>query len=178
MGRISLHWARGLAMVAGLAALTAFDSTAQAGGYEDLQRCSKMAERINASSAIEVCTAAIQSGELTQANTAIGYYNRGNAYRRLGQYEDAVRDFSKAIELWPDLDHAWNNRGGAYARLCKADLALADFEKAMELNPDWVARYQEALDNAGVKVGSVDGKYGPQTRGALLSLIEAQCERQ
>ena len=44
-------------------------------------------------------------------------YNRGNAYRHLHQYDKAIADYSKAIELSPDDADAWTNRGLAYAGL-------------------------------------------------------------
>ena len=53
---------------------------------------------------------------------------------------------------------------------------MADFKEAMALDPEWVKRYQEALQRAGVDVGVIDGKYGPKTESALLELIRGQCE--
>jgi tetratricopeptide (TPR) repeat protein len=32
-------------------------------------------------------------------NKAIAYYNRGNAYKDLKQYDKAINDYNKAIEL-------------------------------------------------------------------------------
>lgn len=169
------RWSVALAAAATLA--FGMTSPAAADAIEDLKRCAAMNEPAQADDAIGYCTAAIDAGELGTRNLATAHYNRGNAHRRLGNYSAAAADFTKAIEIWPELDQAWNNRGGVYARLCRTDAALADFEKAMELDPEWVKRYQAALKRAGVDVGLVDGKYGPKTRTALISLIEAQCRR-
>jgi tetratricopeptide (TPR) repeat protein len=42
---------------------------------------------------------------------AVAYNNRGGALLNEKRYEDAIRDFSKAIELRPDFYDAYNNRG-------------------------------------------------------------------
>jgi Flp pilus assembly protein TadD len=49
----------------------------------------------------------------------------------LEQYERAIRDYSKAIELDPDYVNAHNNRGFAYQALGKT--VEADFKKYEEL---------------------------------------------
>jgi Flp pilus assembly protein TadD len=40
--------------------------------------------------------------------------NRGNAHKGKGEYEQAIADYSKAIELAPKDADAYNNRGYAY----------------------------------------------------------------
>lgn len=156
-------------------AAVAVSDDARASGYEDLQRCAELTARDDAASGVALCTAAIESDELETQNLAIAHYNRGNAFRRLGEYERAARDYTAAIEIWPELDQAWNNRGGVLARLCRTEEALADFRQAMEIDPEWVRRYQQHLRDNGVDVGIVDGAYGPRTESGLRDLIEAQC---
>jgi tetratricopeptide (TPR) repeat protein len=51
----------------------------------------------------------------------------------LEQYERAIRDYSKAIELDPDYALAYNNREFAYQALGKTVEAEADFKKYEEL---------------------------------------------
>jgi tetratricopeptide (TPR) repeat protein len=58
-------------------------------------------------------------------------------HRDLQQYERAIADFFKAIELDPKNAWAWNNRGFAYAGLKKWDQASGDFSKAIELDPKY-----------------------------------------
>ena len=45
---------------------------------------------------------------------AEAYYNRGIAYGDKGEYDKAIEDYSKAIELNPEYAEAYNNRGNAY----------------------------------------------------------------
>jgi tetratricopeptide (TPR) repeat protein len=63
------------------------------------------------------------------------WYNRGRAYIDLHQYDKALADYSKAIELMPNHPTPLNNRGVAYSQMGRHHKALADFSKAIELDP-------------------------------------------
>jgi tetratricopeptide (TPR) repeat protein len=71
--------------------------------------------------------------------------NRGFAYCQIGQYDQAILDFSKAIEINPRLAHAYNNRGAAYLYKAQYDRAILDLSKAIEINP----RLAHAYNNRG-----------------------------
>jgi tetratricopeptide (TPR) repeat protein len=63
------------------------------------------------------------------------YWNRrGNAYYNLKQYQEAVEDYSKAIELSPNNATYWSNRGDAYSKLNEYHKAIEDFSKAIQIN--------------------------------------------
>ena len=51
------------------------------------------------------------------------------------QYEKALADFTKAIDLNPKLAEAWYNRGRAHSDLGQLDKAITDFSRAIELAP-------------------------------------------
>jgi len=55
---------------------------------------------------------------LKQKEYAVAYNNRGLAYGKLNKYEQAMEDFSRAIELNPALAEAYYNRGNAYTGGC------------------------------------------------------------
>jgi tetratricopeptide (TPR) repeat protein len=57
------------------------------------------------------------------------------AYLRLGQPEEALADFTKAIALAPKYAPSWSNRGLAYVRLGQPGKAAADRAKAIEVDP-------------------------------------------
>jgi tetratricopeptide (TPR) repeat protein len=64
---------------------------------------------------------------------ADGYHGRGFTYFAKNQYDLAIADFTKALELDPNYLVAHYNRGVAYFDLGQYDQAIADFTKAMEL---------------------------------------------
>jgi len=70
------------------------------------------------------------------------YYQEGEAYRKKGEYGQAIVSFTKAIEFNPDFAPAYASRGRAYALGKKAyDLAIADCTKAIELGPKSAGAY-------------------------------------
>ncbi len=77
----------------------------------------------------------------TGAEKAVAYLMRGYAYNEKGEYDSAITDFSKTIELKPDYVAAYHNRGCAYNEKGKYDLAIADFNKAIELKSDYATAY-------------------------------------
>jgi len=95
--------------------------------------------------AFEAFSDAIESGSYP----AEAYANRGIANEALGNFDAAVSDYSRALELLgPDSaerPEVLNNRGVAYLKLVKRDDALKDFSAAIELRPE----YAEAYANRG-----------------------------
>jgi len=63
---------------------------------------------------------------------ADAYNNRGNAYSRLGKYQQAIEDYNKAIRLKPDYADAYHNRGLAYFTQGENKLGCIDAKKACE----------------------------------------------
>jgi tetratricopeptide (TPR) repeat protein len=63
------------------------------------------------------------------------YNNRGTAYGEKGQYDQAISDFNKAIEINPRYNTAYNNRGIVYRLKGQYDHAISDFNKAIGINP-------------------------------------------
>jgi tetratricopeptide (TPR) repeat protein len=67
--------------------------------------------------------------------------NRGIAYRRMGQYELALKDFARSLELNPDSAVAHSNRGHVYLDLGMVDEAVGAADKAIALRPDYAGAY-------------------------------------
>jgi len=78
----------------------------------------------------------------TEARDAEFYNNRGIAYDEEGQYDQAILDYNKALEINPRYAEAYNNRGVAYANKGQYDQAISDYNKALEINPRFAAPYQ------------------------------------
>ena len=55
-------------------------------------------------------------------------------YRHLEKYQQAVENYSRAIQLKPSYPEAYSHRGYAYQQLKQIDKALADYNKAIEID--------------------------------------------
>lgn len=63
------------------------------------------------------------------------YNSRGDAFLALGKYDEAIKDYTKSIEIGPQL-YAYKNHGEAYSQIGENKLAINDFEKYVELYCD------------------------------------------
>ena len=79
-------------------------------------------------------------------NNAESYYRRGNAWCTKGDYDRAIANYSKAIELDERFAVAYGNRGSAYLGKSHYDRAISDYNKAIEINP----KLAEAYYNRGL----------------------------
>jgi tetratricopeptide (TPR) repeat protein len=84
--------------------------------------------------------------ELYPKPNAVAHLTRGGAYRNIGRYEEAFKDYQKSIEIDPANPDVYSSRGHAYFLLKKYDDALRDINKALELNQNpATALYDPAL---------------------------------
>jgi tetratricopeptide (TPR) repeat protein len=63
-------------------------------------------------------------------------HNRGSVKIKLGRYEEAIDDFSTAIELNPRFGRAFAYRSGAREKLGQKREAAADYAEAIRLDPE------------------------------------------
>ena len=66
-------------------------------------------------------------------NPALQYLEQGDTYTDQEQWNEAIGEYSKAIELDPNLAEAYVNRAMAYTFLGMDDQAQADIEQAITL---------------------------------------------
>lgn len=71
---------------------------------------------------------------------ALAYQWRGAAYRDMGDFEAALEDYNRVIELEPDA-YWFNRRGLVYEEQKEFDKAVTDYTRAIELNPKWAVAY-------------------------------------
>ena len=95
---------------------------------------------------------------------ARAYNLRGTAHRSAGDLPKAVDDFTKALQLEPNLDNYFQ-RASTYQRLGEHPLAIVDFTKALEEDPQqphiYFARAESRSavgDNAGAKEDIAAGR--------------------
>ena len=110
---------------------------------------------------------------------------RGETYRRIERYDDALSDFDRAIELEPQDAFTLASRGETYRRIERYDDALRDLNRAIELNSeaDWafysVALVYRALDqkadmstniNKAIHLAEQSYEANPQDWSSAVSL--------
>jgi lipoprotein NlpI len=91
-------------------------------------------------------------------HSAAEFSKRGLAKGGQGDYDGAIGDFSKAIELDPKYASAYDNRGVAKSRKGDYDGAIADCSKAIELDPKYSFAYNSrgaAKDHKGDYDGAI-----------------------
>lgn len=76
-----------------------------------------------------------------EPNDAKFYIDRGVAYGQKGQFEQAIADFTKAIEIDPKSTDAYFNRAVAYAKKNQHDRAISDYTKALQTGPKDAGTY-------------------------------------
>jgi len=113
------------------------------------------------------------------------YRKRADENISRGEYDLAVNDYSKAIELNPKDTSVYLNRGLAHYNKKNYDLATADYDKAIELNPkDSMLYFNRA--NSYEKMGNVQKAVGDYQKAfeldatndaAKLSLQRLQAEQ-
>ncbi len=84
---------------------------------------------------IKLSIKAYQKGIEIKPND-VAYYNMGNAYDELKEYQKAINAYQKAIEIKPDEHNAYYNMGIAYGELGEYQKAINAYQKAIEIKPD------------------------------------------
>ena len=90
--------------------------------------------------------------ELDRDESPSFYFRRAQVYGALQNYDLAIRDYSKMLELAPDRIFVYNTRASLYAMVGRHDLAVEDYSKTIELKPNrsaymdrgkYIAKYDE-----------------------------------
>ncbi|ARV57713.1 hypothetical protein BZZ01_02830 [Nostocales cyanobacterium HT-58-2] len=69
------------------------------------------------------------------------YYKQGHASYKVRNYEQAIENFSQAIQKDPKHAKAYINRGNAHYNLKEYEAALADYNQALQISPIEVKAY-------------------------------------
>lgn len=99
-------------------------------------------------------------------------YRRGVEHNKKGEFDQAIRFYSKAIDLKTDSAALFFVRGRAYQQNRQNENAIRDLDKAIALKPD----YAEAYNIRGVAYMVADRKKQAQAdfkKACTLGLKEA-----
>jgi tetratricopeptide (TPR) repeat protein len=99
----------------------------------------------NADAAIAACIRLINSG-ISGTQLGEAYYFKARGLYIKKQCEQAIADFSKAIELQGKLAWALNDRGICYQQLGNLDAAFRDYEEAIRVDPSDPLLYANRSD--------------------------------
>jgi len=80
-----------------------------------------------------VVSSAVFGNNIDEANSHISI---GLEYYRLENYNLAIENFTKAIELNPNDFYLYSFRGDAYVEIGYYNLAINDYTKSIKLNPN------------------------------------------
>ncbi|WP_069790237.1 tetratricopeptide repeat protein [Cyanobacterium sp. IPPAS B-1200] len=89
-----------------------------------------------------------ESVDLTDAEN---YYNQGNLLREREEYDQAIEEYTRAIEINPNYTDAYYNRGLTYADLERYQEAIADYTRTIAIDPE----YLDAYNNRGIIYASL-----------------------
>ncbi len=131
--------------------------------------------------AIALCTKAIEFNPLLAA----AYSERSAAYYFKEQYDLALSDIKKAIDIEP-IANNYSLRGGIYMQKGKFDLALADFNKAIDLAPEYAhfynircvlyldkfANYNKALEDCSKAIKLMESPIFYRNRAAVFERLK------
>jgi tetratricopeptide (TPR) repeat protein len=78
----------------------------------------------------------IMSERIENHASAFAYRARATARAHYGKYEDALADFTRAIELEPKSAMVYCERSGVLFKLARIDDAIDDLSSALQLDPD------------------------------------------
>jgi tetratricopeptide (TPR) repeat protein len=146
---------RSLLVLAGLLFLLLHPQTAgaQTPGAGDAELCDRAGTDPDAG--IPACTRLLDHPN-KGTNVPAVYNQRAVAKVRKGDLDDAVKDFTSALDRNPNYADAFKNRGIARQMQGDYDAAVADFNRALRLN-DKSPDYYNARGSALFKKGEYDG---------------------
>jgi Tfp pilus assembly protein PilF len=78
-------------------------------------------------------------------NDVVAYMKRALAWRELGKWDDAIGDYTAAMQLQPNLAYLYSSRAGVYAEKGDYDRAIEDYTQNIRLRP----KHDAAFDSRG-----------------------------
>ena len=81
----------------------------------------------------------------SSGNSAYSHHEKGSLFMNQGLYWDAIEEFTKAIELNPNLTQTYLYRGHAYSQVNEYQNAIGDYNKGINLD----STIAQAYDNRG-----------------------------
>jgi lipoprotein NlpI len=100
----------------------------------DRKKC--MLPIVSSEERIAACTLIIEAAKSPKTELAWAYRSRAHQYFRNRDFDRAIADYSRVIQLYPDDRYAYVSRGAANCRNGNFDEAIADYGRAIDLDPN------------------------------------------
>lgn len=103
---------------------------------------------------------------------ALSYFGKANFKRRMKNHKEAIEDYTKALELYPNFAEAYYKRANVKVTLGDNEGALKDYNKAIEIDPNLA----EAYNNRGIlklKLGNENGANLDFLQAGMLGYVRA-----
>ena len=102
--------------------------------YYELERyltdnCNALKTKINSNDKVE-------AKSLSTNDLALEYYNKGIAASKEENFEEAIRNYKKAVTVDPEFAFTYDNMGICYRRLNKYEEAIKAYEKSLKIDPN------------------------------------------
>jgi tetratricopeptide (TPR) repeat protein len=75
----------------------------------------------------------------------LAYFIRGKAFKAEGQFDRAIKDFNKAIDLNPYYHQTYHNRASVFAKIGQLDKAIDDYTVSINARPTPDAYYERGV---------------------------------
>jgi len=159
MGRLG---ALVLSVIVGMSALAADDSA-----LLRAREAGAALARGNLDQAITLYSEALQDKTLPNERRATLLTDRGVAYARRQSPREAIEDFNRAIQLFPEYAAVYNNRGNVLLGIGAVREAMKDFDRALVLAPGYAAAYSNRA-GAHAKLGQLHLAIADYTKAIAL----------
>jgi tetratricopeptide (TPR) repeat protein len=156
-----------VAIFAGLAALPA-QAQVESVATLKVREAATVLQRGYVDQAITLYSEALQDATLPNDRKAIILNDRGVAYARRLQPKEAIEDFNRAVQLYPEYAAIYNNRGNVLLGLGAVREAEKDFDRALLLAPGYAAAYSNRA-GAYMRMGQVDRAIADYSKAIALA---------
>jgi tetratricopeptide (TPR) repeat protein len=117
--------------------------------------------------AIVLYTDALADKNLPNERRAVLLTDRGVAYWRANNTKEALEDFNRAVQLYPEYAAVYNNRGNVLLAIGAVREAMKDFDRALVLAPGYAAAFTNRASGY-MKLGQIDLAIADYTKAIAL----------
>jgi predicted O-linked N-acetylglucosamine transferase (SPINDLY family) len=100
------------------------------------------------------CENKIQTPQFNEQD-AVMHNKLGNALQNIGQPENAIASYRRALEIKPTFAEAHNNLGIVLKNIGQLESSMASFRRALEINPNFAGAYSN-MGNVQRELGLFD----------------------